>query len=466
MLKRGVLIFVFLISVNLIYAQESLKGDFNNDCEVDLEDFFLFADQYEKNVYRDNEKFDLDGKGTIDIEDLFIFADQFEKKCEGGIEEIPKFDVGEECKEVFPGFNGPVNERVNLVFLSFNYENIDKFLEKVKSLSDPDSSKSFFSFEPIASNKNKFNLWYVDKAEQTLYQPTAQYNPLDTGRFNPDAPPEDLRDFFEKESGLFTGCINIPARTRVNVELIKGSFRPSANPFFIIRAEKKGRTGDVRLSNDASYGDLIHEFLHAFGKHSDEYTLLSYAWTQADSVPLNCDVATSDVACSKWCRGSSVSVDSFKKFKCSGFDVNTCVLKTADTPCFPVFGSGRLGSTGDCINIIDFCMSMSDKISCEDTRNNFYNGPVCTWSEEKHLYYNSNCIPPINSINIGTQCAGGTGCYNSCGQVGLFRSEADGMLQSVRKPLGSYNEKILCDRIKDETGSVGGKCNELFGLFK
>src|SRR3989338_3299155 len=115
MLKRGVLIFVFLISVNLIYAQESLKGDFNNDCEVDLEDFF-------------------------------IFADQFEKKCEGGIEEIPKFDVGEECKEVFPGFNGPVNERVNLVFLSFNYENIDKFLEKVKSLSDPDSSKTFFSF--------------------------------------------------------------------------------------------------------------------------------------------------------------------------------------------------------------------------------------------------------------------------------------------------------------------------------
>ena len=77
-MKRGVLIVLFILLSSSVLG---LTGDFDGNLCVNLEDFFLFADQYEKDVNSSNEKFDLDGKGTIDIEDFFIFADGFEK-CE------------------------------------------------------------------------------------------------------------------------------------------------------------------------------------------------------------------------------------------------------------------------------------------------------------------------------------------------------------------------------------------------
>ena len=109
--------------ISSAYAQNSLKSDFNNDGKIDFDDFFLFADAYQKCNSNENicdVKFDLDFNYNIDVEDFFIFAEEFGKKTE-----VKKFNVGENCKEVIQGFNGPVNERINLVFLSFNYDSID-----------------------------------------------------------------------------------------------------------------------------------------------------------------------------------------------------------------------------------------------------------------------------------------------------------------------------------------------------
>jgi len=76
MLKRGVLIFVFLILISVVFA---LNSDFNNDNKIDFDDFFLFAEEYGKNVDANNVRFDLDGNNKIDVEDFFIFADEFGK---------------------------------------------------------------------------------------------------------------------------------------------------------------------------------------------------------------------------------------------------------------------------------------------------------------------------------------------------------------------------------------------------
>ncbi|MBI2507404.1 hypothetical protein HYV89_00435 [Candidatus Woesearchaeota archaeon] len=76
MLKKGALIFIFLILISAAFA---LNSDFNNDGKVDFDDFFLFADNYQKNVNKDNEKFDLDKNRKIDVEDFFIFAEDFDK---------------------------------------------------------------------------------------------------------------------------------------------------------------------------------------------------------------------------------------------------------------------------------------------------------------------------------------------------------------------------------------------------
>ncbi len=76
MKKKRLVILVFLILVSSAFA---LNSDFNNDGKVDLDDFFLFADNFQKEVNKDNEKFDLDKNNKIDVEDFFIFADEFEK---------------------------------------------------------------------------------------------------------------------------------------------------------------------------------------------------------------------------------------------------------------------------------------------------------------------------------------------------------------------------------------------------
>ena len=76
MKRKRLIILVFLVLASSVFA---LNSDFNNDNKIDLDDFFLFADQYGKNTDANNMKFDLDKNGKIDVEDFFIFADHFGK---------------------------------------------------------------------------------------------------------------------------------------------------------------------------------------------------------------------------------------------------------------------------------------------------------------------------------------------------------------------------------------------------
>ena len=127
----------------------------------------------------------------------------------------------------------------------------------------------------------------------------------------------------------------------------------------------------------------------------------------------------------------------------------------------------KIHPAGTCANIIETCLSLKDKDKCLGA--NFPYFPFCSWIDEKnHPYYKSQCIPVWNKVNIGTQCLGGTGCYAGCGgNGGLFRSIASGVMSdSTQIELGAYNEKLFCDVIKAETGSAGGKCIQLFELFK
>ncbi|MDP3710396.1 MAG: M64 family metallopeptidase [bacterium] len=61
---------------------EVLAADFDEDGEVDLEDFFIFVDVFGKKVVPTDPrfKFDLDKDGEVSFGDFFIFADLFGKK--------------------------------------------------------------------------------------------------------------------------------------------------------------------------------------------------------------------------------------------------------------------------------------------------------------------------------------------------------------------------------------------------
>ena len=70
---------ILILLIRSAYVQSCLNSDFNNDGKVDFDDFFLVADNFQKNLNRDNEKFDLDNNKKIDVEDFFIFAENFER---------------------------------------------------------------------------------------------------------------------------------------------------------------------------------------------------------------------------------------------------------------------------------------------------------------------------------------------------------------------------------------------------
>jgi len=63
-----------------IIPQQQLVGDFDGNNRVELDDFFAFAEAFNKKATGDNARFDLDGDGFVGFGDFFIFADNFGKK--------------------------------------------------------------------------------------------------------------------------------------------------------------------------------------------------------------------------------------------------------------------------------------------------------------------------------------------------------------------------------------------------
>ena len=69
---------------NIVYAPANITsapviflsaGDFNADGTVDIDDFFLFAEQFDRRVPPAEPRFDLDDNGRIGHLDFFLFAD-------------------------------------------------------------------------------------------------------------------------------------------------------------------------------------------------------------------------------------------------------------------------------------------------------------------------------------------------------------------------------------------------------
>ncbi|HLC57285.1 MAG TPA: dockerin type I domain-containing protein, partial [Candidatus Nanoarchaeia archaeon] len=80
MQKRGFLLIIFLILLAVpVYA--SCLGDFNNNGEVDNEDFGLFQSEYGKAVNEENKAYDLDNDGDIDFADFTLFSKEVGKTC-------------------------------------------------------------------------------------------------------------------------------------------------------------------------------------------------------------------------------------------------------------------------------------------------------------------------------------------------------------------------------------------------
>ena len=203
-------------------------------------------------------------------------------------------DISTDCKEVFPGFNGPVNERINLVFISYNYPSKEEFLNQVKPLVSPyTGEKSFLTISPLSSNKEKFNFWFVDTLVQapTVKRPFFQI------------PLEDA-DFYSqrKWSTISEKCLGIPAALKLSVPMINEDFSIKVYGASLENVQSEGETGAIIVPHNSQVnaGSFFHEFLHAFGKHLDEYAASGNGKIIPSKNAVNCDKVSSDNACLSW----------------------------------------------------------------------------------------------------------------------------------------------------------------------
>lgn len=79
--EEGELLSPFSTTASFITQLEAaaVRGDFNGDRTVGLDDFFLFVDAFGKSPADAGTIYDLDSNGAIDLTDFFLFVDEFGK---------------------------------------------------------------------------------------------------------------------------------------------------------------------------------------------------------------------------------------------------------------------------------------------------------------------------------------------------------------------------------------------------
>ena len=146
MQKRWLIVFLFtflfIAGCSQYFGQEAIglgvtsttvpiqKFDLNGNGEVDEDDFLQFSPYFNTRSrgqandagYYYTNAYDFNNDGAIDDTDYFLFSDNFGKKYVARVSKPTpsSFKLSENCLEVFPNFNGPVDERINLVFIGFN----------------------------------------------------------------------------------------------------------------------------------------------------------------------------------------------------------------------------------------------------------------------------------------------------------------------------------------------------------
>ncbi len=431
-------LFALVVSLPIIYAR--LSADFDGNGEVGFTDFFLFEKLFGKKRgdIGYNESFNLnndsDSKDKIDLEDFFKFAGEFGKKVE------VKFDVGENCKEVINGQNSADPSRINIIFVGVNH-NLKNFIDWAKAMVSSDAG--LFSFEPYASNKAKFNVWYVDKiANVGGFDITSQSSIIDT--IHPV-----LDDF----------ASSCKVTNEYNIAIVDASFTSVAltghNAAFM---SEKGALIE-NMIQDSSI-QFVHEFSHLFGLLRDEYISKKYPSglfeTGKNFQINNCALANKDSACQNWCKGRPKSVDELKQISCDTDSENDCKKKEA------VCQWVKFKNEYRCRNMASLCTSLN-VVDCAQTPTNY-----CAYNQYTDSYYQSQCFPILNKLNIGADCIGDTGCYQGCTYVDSYRSSLNSLMQHTYTGdigLNSVSKLILCQKIRETTGSANGKCHELFELF-
>lgn len=340
------------------------------------------------------------------------------------------------CLELIPGHNNVNEDRVNIVIIGFDYpdENIfkNRAVELVHINGDGSPNDSGLLSDPVFRNyQTKFNLWYVDRVLP----------------FNSPTLEEDT-DF------LFSHCAHNNRRQEFRF------IKDHPHSYASVREGIPGFTlGDNFNFNIKTIRNIVlHEFGHSFGGLYDEYAYSGHL--ASDDVPerINCDVTSSELACSKWCSGPPVlSLEQLKAGECEeALDAGSCHIKKRENiPCSWLGDNPILGQSG-CVNLVNVCTPITDRDTCKASTSDFWIGTFCKWRNTIDPYFESQCIPVrTSSINLGSNCVADTGCYQSCSYSSWYRSSERSKMKTANHPWGYINERHLTGLLEN-IGLTGG----------
>ena len=200
------------------------------------------------------------------------------------------------CEKIM--WNGDVSNKVDIVFIADNYTNLNQWIEDVQNFTDEDGNNGgFFSFEPMKSEKNKFNVWRMDTINQTFMDFSYGYEQL-----TPEAK--------KKAQDYATGCANDYDMIFLVVDGRRfgfGIYGSDMTPFG--RLDYQGDHENEHLAKSI----MLHEFGHAFVNLGDEYSDSFHVFYDFNRPNLDVE------GCPKWCSGelnqNAECYDSYIEFR-------------------------------------------------------------------------------------------------------------------------------------------------------
>ncbi len=340
-----------------------------------------------------------DGSTAIGQGRAFISKDDLRIECGGGLLITYDLEYTPQCKDIH--VSGDPEEKIDIIFIPDGYSKTDltTFHSEIENIKD-----NFFMWEPFKSNKNKFNLRYVDYPKQLGCVTSSS-----TG-WALDRPSKYCVGWVNAFSALCN------SRDIVAVSVASPYLVGAAKivPFYDEDTEALSFPGLYAHPNQAKI--FMHEFGHAFGNFAEEYILSIFGYGHGDAQ--NCDIA----GCPTWCSG----------------EINTA------HECYNLY-NGYISCLSECNENDQTCID-----NCDTT----FSGGCYNLTGEF-----------MDAQNFGIDCQYDAGCYPGCGDWSRFRSEKFGIMKSLDSDkFGSINEKLLCELIVEKTGSADGICMSKYGI--
>ena len=435
-----------------------------------------------------------------------IYANVKDRKGNEKKELLGSFNIEETslCREVYPGYNNLNDNRFNIVFVGAGYTNKKNFIEFVKQalgFENLDSENGIFEVEPLKSNKDRFNFWYVDIFEQVkvdiqdISKSCPFNNKVTIGLAN-----EEFRSSAYFRTYSTVSFVDYFSEFNVPIDVLDDTFldnycsEADLNDDGLVditdKYYDKDNNGFLTASEFISAYELsnynpIYSSLSNDGKKKiDNCILVGYASGEKNQAirkfPNICKPSEDKMAygCSLGGRPGywstqpvSTAVHEFGHVYASLGDeylesgkneknAKNCVHWTEKTHGANVRQQACLKTAPWKDMIGDGC-GENDVVDCVKNNNYLY---YDLYNDEIKV---SEILPPsiLNWTDFWDNSKNEIYCYSGCDYTfNKQRSTFNSIMRSsyISGIFGLFNEKLICEQIKADTGKVGGYCTEKF----